>query len=168
MTYLVFDTGHQCYRNIIANDTTKKDIYEFQCMPGCWSIEYTPYLMSQFPINTDKPRNKNDDVIRNYIYKGIYDPATGNTYGKPNPLIVVDQVNVTASQYESEMTSKLALININFGEPQATVITKDAKVTFPDMLANVGGTFGIFLGFSFLGVYDFFAYIIGQISKKES
>ena len=35
-----------------------------------------------------------------------------------------------------------------------TVITKDAKVTLPDMVSNIGGTIGIFLGLSALSVLD--------------
>ena len=34
-------------------------------------------------------------------------------------------------------------------------MTKDAKVTFADKLGNIGGTFGVFLGLSFVGVLDF-------------
>ena len=53
------------------------------------------------------------------------------------------------------MVSKSALIHVNFQKPFATITTKDAKVTFSDMLGTIGGTFGVFLGLSFVGVLDF-------------
>ena len=36
---------------------------------------------------------------------------------------------------------------------------KDAKVTFADMLENIGGTLGVFIGLSFVGLLDFFIWI---------
>ena len=51
--------------------------------------------------------------------------------------------------------SKFALIHVNFINPQVTVITKDAKVTFADQLGSIGGTLGMFIGLSFVGILDF-------------
>ena len=50
---------------------------------------------------------------------------------------------------------KSALINVNFEKGHALVTTKDAKVSFADMLGTIGGTFGVFLGLSFVGILDF-------------
>ena len=47
-----------------------------------------------------------------------------------------------------------SLVQINFGSPRATVITQDAKVTFADMVGSIGGTFGVFLGISFVSLVD--------------
>ena len=51
-------------------------------------------------------------------------------------------------------------VQINFADPHATVITQDAKVTFADQLGSIGGTFGIFLGLSFVGLLDQFVDIL--------
>ena len=47
-----------------------------------------------------------------------------------------------------------SLVQLYFDEPLMTVITKDAKVTLPDMVSNFGGTIGIFLGLSALSILD--------------
>ena len=47
-----------------------------------------------------------------------------------------------------------SFIQINFANPHATVISQDAKVTFADQLGSIGGTFGVFLGLSFVGLLD--------------
>ena len=48
----------------------------------------------------------------------------------------------------------MSLIHINFEEYNVLTVTKDAKITTPDIVGNVGGTLGIFLGFSCLGLLD--------------
>ena len=50
---------------------------------------------------------------------------------------------------------RTSLVHINFDKPEAMVTTKDAKVTFADKLGSIGGTFGVFLGLSFVGILDF-------------
>ena len=49
-----------------------------------------------------------------------------------------------------------SFIQINFANPHATVISQDAKVTFADQLGSIGGTFGVFLGLSFVSLLDEF------------
>ena len=54
-----------------------------------------------------------------------------------------------------KMMARTSLVHVNFNKLEANKITKDAKVTFPDALGNIGGTFGVFLGLSFVGILDF-------------
>ena len=51
------------------------------------------------------------------------------------------------------------MVHVNFIHKETTVIMKDAKVTFADMLGNIGGTLGVFIGLSFVGLLDFFIWI---------
>ena len=46
---------------------------------------------------------------------------------------------------------KSSIVHINFQESKVWTVTKDAKITMPDMIGNIGGTLGVFIGFSFLG-----------------
>ena len=66
----------------------------------------------------------------------------------------------------------ISMVNINFESPRITHIIKDAKVTFSDILGNVGGTLGIFLGISIVSlveellvVWNFFKQL--QVTKEE-
>ncbi len=156
--------GHKCYRKHVKSDKNRNRILSTNCRPGCEQIEYTPHIQDKYQLWTDNPRNQNDEIVHNYVYWGIKeDPGSNVTFGKPNPLIAVYAVNVTNEEYEKERLSRMALININFGEPKATVISKDAKMTFPDMLGSIGGTFGIFLGVSFMGLYDLMSESLGKL-----
>ena len=56
---------------------------------------------------------------------------------------------------EVQMMRRTSLVHVNFIDSEATLITKDAKVTFSDQLGTIGGTFGVFLGLSFVGILDF-------------
>ena len=77
-----------------------------------------------------------------------------------------------STKFENNMMVT-SLVHVNFVKPKATVTIKDAKVTFADMLGNIGGTFGVFLGLSFVGVLDFIILVWGSfkqavMSKKKS
>ena len=64
-----------------------------------------------------------------------------------------------------EMMARTSLVHVNFNKLEANKITKDAKVTFPDALGNIGGTFGVFLGLSFVGILDFVILIWKMLTK---
>ena len=53
------------------------------------------------------------------------------------------------------LLEKAALVHVNFDTPEAAVTIKDAKMTFADKVGNIGGTFGVFLGLSFVGILEF-------------
>ena len=59
------------------------------------------------------------------------------------------------------------MVHVNFIRKNANVILKDARVTFSDMLGTIGGTFGVFIGLSFVGVLDFFIWIWNWIKQMR-
>jgi hypothetical protein len=67
--------------------------------------------------------------------------------------------------YYQERYKHLSIVHINFDSPQVAVVTKDAKVSFADKLGNIGGTFGIFLGLSVMGLVDSFIHAYKTILK---
>ena len=56
--------------------------------------------------------------------------------------------------YLEEKLNRATLVHLNFEELEVFTVTKDAKITIPDMIGNIGGTLGVFIGFSFLGLLD--------------
>ena len=79
------------------------------------------------------------------------------------------------SAYLKRISQSYSLLQIFFQSPQKTVITKDAKVTETDMVSNIGGTIGIFLGLSTISVLDkiidwlviFYATKVDKIKNKR-
>ena len=88
---------------------------------------------------------------------------------RPKRHIDNPMLSVLAGSNHGGMVSKSALVHVNFEKPHGTVTTKDAKFTFSDMLGTIGGTFGVFLGLSFVGVLDFFLILrtwIGEMYRE--
>ena len=48
------------------------------------------------------------------------------------------------------------------------VYLTDVKASFSDKLGTIGGTFGIFLGISFLGIYEVIIDIILSLKERYS
>ena len=62
--------------------------------------------------------------------------------------------NHDIEEYIKMAGESFSIFHIFLDKPEVTVITKDAKVTLADMVSNIGGTVGIFLGLSTLSVLD--------------
>ena len=62
---------------------------------------------------------------------------------------------------------RMSLIHINFDESEVLILKKDAKVSLPDMIGNIGGTLGVFIGFSFLGLLDRLLHAIQLLKRKK-
>ena len=68
-------------------------------------------------------------------------------------------------QYAKSRIDRMAIVKINFHKEKMEVVTKDARVSFSDMLGTIGGQFGLFLGLSFLGLYDMIAFFIRAMKE---
>lgn len=49
---------------------------------------------------------------------------------------------------------RFGAVKINFDVPHATRITKEKRVSFADAVSSVGGTLGLFTGFSILSIIE--------------
>ena len=81
-----------------------------------------------------------------------------------NPMyLLLDQLDtvqnfktpVGSQAYLNRISKSFTYVEIFFKDPQKTVIIQDAKVTETDMVSNIGGTIGIFLGLSTISFLDF-------------
>ena len=62
--------------------------------------------------------------------------------------------SITQKIYLEEALKGYTVVQVYFQDPQVTIITKDAKATVASMIGNIGGTLGIFLGLSTIGIID--------------
>ena len=60
------------------------------------------------------------------------------------------------------------MVHVNFIHKKSTVTMKDSKVNFADMLGSIGGTLGVFIGLSFVGLLDFFIWVWDWVKEKWS
>ena len=152
-----------CFRTAIKK--AKPFLNESLCPSLCSESQFNPLLSRQ---HWNDPTKYGNELI---------------TWLTNNPLgLYLDKISDSTTQYPYDKQSYLrrlskgfSLVQIFFGTPQKTVITKDAKVTETDMVSNIGGTIGIFLGLSTISVLDkiidwlatFYATKIDKIKNKR-
>ena len=134
--------GLSCFDNFTEN--YRKSNIEGDCLQECVSTEYD--------LTFGEISKLND-------LKNSYGEEWKNFFSKDNPI-----------SYTLETTEdpKYGMVHVNFIRKEATVIMKDAKVTFADMLGNIGGTLGVFVGLSFVGLLDFFIWLWDWVREKWS
>ena len=77
------------------------------------------------------------------------------------------RVNERRANFNMKFMDELSsMVHINFENPKVTVFTKDSKLTKEYLIGNIGGTFGVFIGFSFVGLLDSFIVFFNWISEK--
>ena len=159
--------GTICYEKSMRNRTENINEQE-KCIEPCQEFKYSMVLLEDLPmtdaivndfkheINGMKFGSFGEDFNNLFLrskqliqYRGYYG-GTSNNYDK-------------ADTFLQEKLKRATLIHINFEELKAWAVTKDAKITIPDMVGNIGGTLGVFIGLSFLGLLDdlveFFQYL---------
>ena len=142
-----------CGNEIVQNLTSHTNVVK-SCQPACKFIKYTASSVTQKPIQGVVPSLPDyGEKVENY-FKKDRGSLLKQLYGYNTYFM---------SFYLSERLNRVSFVNINFDDPQVTVFTKDAKVTPYSMLGSIGGTLGIFLGISFVGLIDLFEMVINGI-----
>ena len=74
---------------------------------------------------------------------------------------------LTREDFLKSRMQRTSLVHINFEESKVWTMTKDAKITLPDMIGNIGGTLGVFVGFSFLGLLDMIIELMSFLKRQK-
>jgi hypothetical protein len=144
--------GSVCFKTFVQNGTNYKDIVK--CPMECKSVMYTAGISNQKDSSHFK-KSKEIIPLMNYLDSNVV-----------HSVISQDWVQLKVEDdYYQERYKHLSIVHINFDSPQVAVVTKDAKVSFADKLGNIGGTFGIFLGLSVMGLVDSFIHAYKTILK---
>ena len=161
-----------CYENVLQNAIENMKMRD-ECLEACKYVKYGLNLNEDFPMTeccistsalTSQQLQSSARVLLNfekygeeftdYLYqsKKLY-RYLGNFYKEQDFLI--------------PKLEKMSLIHINFDESRVFTVTKDAKITTPDMIGNVGGTLGVFIGFSFLGLLDDLIELVQNVTNSN-
>ena len=88
----------------------------------------------------------------------VLDPSLKSFIENHHYLMFDNFIEVPVGALSSETNflktslSMFSNVHINFKSMEVTTVTKDVKVSVPDMIGTIGGTLGVFLGFSTLGM----------------
>ena len=165
-------TTNVSHQNVECSDCFRKAVVEAKsllneslCPHHCTSNEFIPMINEQF---WDDPTENGEDLV-----SLLNDNPLGIFLDKlVDPNMHDDPVG---KDYFKLISQGFSLIQIFFKYPQKTVFIKDAKVTETDMVSNIGGTIGIFLGLSTISVLDkiidwlviFYATKVDKIKNKR-
>ena len=153
--------GAICYKTSMRNEAENLKDHN-KCFQACQQFKYSLVLKEGLPMT---------DALQHYnFFKfGSFGEDFNNLFLRPEKLIQYrgfKKYYRLPLSYLKDGFERATLVHINFEELEALAVTKDAKITIPDMIGNIGGTLGVFIGFSFMGLLDdiieFFQYLHGR------
>ena len=121
----------------------------FACPSKCQFVKYEAHVQMEKSIT--ELLSELDGFGREFKKALLNDPTIMFVQNK---LTHLQYGTVKQKMYLEESIKSYTLVQVYFEDPQVTIITKDAKATIASMIGNIGGTLGIFLGLSTIGVID--------------
>ena len=144
-------SGSYCFRKAIS-EAKKDPKNDYECPQRCKS---TKYEATKIVDTYSDPFEYGDEYIAFLA-------------NNPTGLLLRNDTWEwkTYHGFIKKSSGSYSLINIFFDSPQMTVIIKDAKVTVPDMISNIGDTIGIFLGMSTISLLDLLTEWVQKIYQR--
>ena len=139
------DIGLKCFDDATM-DYLKSNPLNEECPSECVTSQYSLTVEGHSDLQN---------------YAAIYD--IDSNYGKD--WIEYISPNNPLKYSDPKLLSSTSLVHVNFLRKEATVTLKDARVTIADMIGTIGGTFGVFIGLSFVGILEFFIWIWNWIKE---
>ena len=152
--------GRTCYANIDQKDES--------CHQRCDG------LYADVDLKTDNISKRNKDYLVLERLRQAYDEY--KTSFVNNMLLIKNEDLSTSDSTKLKTTRKpyhaLQVVQIYFDKATYDEIVKDVSVTLTDQLGVIGGTMGLFAGFSFLSaveiIYFLVKYFLDLLSRKYS
>ena len=146
-----------CFEDAIEKGTQDLDLHK-GCHKACRRIMYGLSAASDLPMT---------ETLLSFE---SYGKEFAKYFLQPSKLFDYLGTHYNRNGFLKPKMESMSLISINFDGPEVLTVTKDAKITLPDMIGNIGGTLGVFIGFSFLGLLDtlieLFQYVREKMRKR--
>ena len=155
--------GRICYEASMRNRTENLNEQE-KCFEACQEFKYSLVLVEDLPMT---------DAFQDYTFMEFesFGEDFNNLFLRPEKFIQYrgqeDFYGLPASFLKDKL-KRATLVHLNFEELKVWTVTKDAKITIPDMVGNIGGTLGVFIGFSFLGLLDDLIELFTSLHGKKN
>ena len=149
--------GMICYEKAFANATKDMNL-KGSCYESCKNVKYSLILLENSPVdNVASNMDKYGEEFKKYVFN----------QSRIHPYLGFYRYSSNMEKYYIERRlQRTSIIHINFGESKVLTVIKDAKITLSDMVGNIGGTLGVFIGFSFLGLLDTFIELMHYLQEK--
>jgi hypothetical protein len=123
-----------CTITTLANSDAEIEKKAYLCPLECKTIIYNPTISFLSPF---KPSLVNDFKLESVLMSKF-------------PKNVTDQ----------EVANSFASVKVYYYDTSYTEITESAKFTFLNLISNIGGTLGLFLGMSILSIVEVFEFFL--------
>jgi len=147
--------GRDCYAN------TTDGVDDGSCIVSCTGL----YADVDFVNSTISENSKDGDLLNTLIN----DYEEYKRSQMDNFEIILDN-SLDGFRFEAKPYQPLRVVRIYFDTATYDEIVKDVSVTLADQLGAIGGTMGLFAGFSFLSaleiVYFLVKYLISVVKRK--
>ena len=151
--------GMICYEKEFANGTKDTNL-KGSCYESCKNVKYNLVVLENAPIDKTLNVDKYGQEFRNFVFN----PERLYSYLElEDPELDGDFMERRLKRMQSE---RMSIFHVNFEQSKVLTVIKDAKITLPDMIGNIGGTLGVFIGLSFLGLLDTFIEWIQYLHQK--
>ena len=148
--------GMICYEKTFANGSNNMDL-KGSCYESCKNVQYSLILLENSLIDKTFNMDKYGEEFKSYT----------NTTDRLDPYLGLNWYSGHLEQdFLNQRLKRMSIIHINFEKTKVWTVTKDAKISLPDMIGSIGGTLGVFIGFSFLGLLDTFIELIHYLQEK--
>ena len=149
-------TGAICFREFTSK--AQESIGDDTCPKMCSYKQYKMLSLDNVRFDPFVYGNEYVEYLINNPTKQLLDELQDPNTG--------DLLFNSREVYIKKNGEAFSMVQFFLHDPQMTVITKDAKVTLPDMVSNIGGTIGIFLGLSTISVLDILIEFFNFINRK--
>ena len=155
--------GNECFRQKLANSTQKLE--SCSCLPSCSSVNYK--------IAIDSIKKFTASEVEAMCRMALY-PQPMYVYNtESKPLIdIINMMNVTESEGSHSLKScrdyvanGYARITVKVDGSSYLRRSQSIAMSFSDKLGVIGGTIGLFSGFSFVAVFEFCYWIVITLFK---
>ena len=119
------------------------------CSPSCQETKYSIRIASSMSVNKLMQILKTDGgMTRTKLHNYLFSNKTGGA------LLNLVQFETDPEVVMERRFSKLAVVEVGFGTSDYKLITRDVKATFFDKLSLIGGTLGLYTGFSVVSLIE--------------
>ena len=172
--YTIFNKSNLIYRQVDCLDLC----YQMLLVKNCGCIDYGVNFFNLFKINAPRVCVRTDYICMEQIFRnkksGYYSvcnrqcPKECNdvTYAYTNSfsdypsrtcakkLLRDSSISVDFDLAKEDLHDKVLKLNIHFNDLKYQSIVESPEVNTLTLLANIGGTLGLFLGFSVLSIFE--------------
>ena len=134
-----------------------------KCIPSCKETKYRLRVESSEPIeNFYDPLT----VMEGKTRSGLENFLFGNKTGAE--LLNLVQFDKSVYEVIKSRVKKLTLVDIGFGTSDYKLITRDVRATFFDKLSLIGGTLGLYTGFSLISILEIIFWFGKWLHQKKN